>query len=301
VKRPEFFIVGAPKSGTTFMNDRLRDHPRIFMPWRKEPHFFGRDLRLRRERLTEKEYLALFRDAEPDQLVGEASVWYLASKTAAEEIKAFSPAARIIIMLRNPVDMIRSLHQQMIFSANEDIRDLRQAVEAEPDRRLGRRIPRSARSETATFYIEAATYSPQVERYFDVHGRDRVHLVLYDDLAAEPQGVYDRTLEFLGLEPGHRISPSRVNAARAPRSRRLQALLHSPRGVARAAGRKVLPYRQRIRLVTYLQRLNTRPAPAVPLDPETRGWLGGKLEEDVRRLGDLIDRDLSPWISSWRD
>src|SRR5438034_3527344 len=114
MKIPGFFIVGAPKCGTTAMNDYLAGHPDIFMA-KKEIHYFGSDLEIKQKKLSGEEYLDFFKEGEHKYIVGESSVWYLYSKNAAAEIKAFSPGAKIIIMLRNPVDMLPSLHSQHIF------------------------------------------------------------------------------------------------------------------------------------------------------------------------------------------
>src|ERR1051325_3379611 len=105
-RRPDFFIVGAPKCGTTAMNGYLRQHPQIFMPERKDITYFGTDLKFERSRISYDEYISLFQDANDALRIGESSVWYMYSKTAAEEIKSFSPSASIIVMLRNPVDML---------------------------------------------------------------------------------------------------------------------------------------------------------------------------------------------------
>src|SRR6476661_1903979 len=94
-RRPDFFIVGAPKCGTTAMNDYLRQHPQIFMPERKDISYFGMDLKFERPRISGEEYLSLFRGANGALRVGESSVWYLYSRTSAQEIKSFSPAASI--------------------------------------------------------------------------------------------------------------------------------------------------------------------------------------------------------------
>src|SRR5512141_2214266 len=97
-RQPDFFIVGAPKCGTTAMNGYLRQHPQIFMPERKDISYFGSDLKFGRSRITKEEYLSLFRNANGAFRIGESSVWYLYSKTAAEEIKSFAPSASIIVM-----------------------------------------------------------------------------------------------------------------------------------------------------------------------------------------------------------
>ena len=139
--KPNFFIVGAPKCGTSALYEYLGAHPEIFMSPYKEPHFFGSDLQ-QRWRPTKSQYFSCFAKARDEKRVGEASVHYLYSKCAAAEIKEFCPEARIIIMLRDPVEMLYSLHSQSIFSGNEVINDFEEALEAEADRKLGRRIPR---------------------------------------------------------------------------------------------------------------------------------------------------------------
>jgi hypothetical protein len=111
IKKPNFFLVGAPKSGTTAMVQYLATHPDIFMA-KKEMHFFGGDLRFRAPfyRHNLNEYLAEFQGCNGHCRVGEASVWYLLSSQAASEIYAFKPAANIIVMLREPVEMLYSLY-----------------------------------------------------------------------------------------------------------------------------------------------------------------------------------------------
>ena len=97
--RPDFFLVGAFKSGSTALYEQLRRHPQIFMPFHKEPLYFGDDLTRRYGRMSEDDYLRLFRDAKPNQRVGEASTWYLYSESAAREIREFSPDAQILVCL----------------------------------------------------------------------------------------------------------------------------------------------------------------------------------------------------------
>jgi len=122
IRKPDFFIVGAPKCGTTAMAYYLEQHPDIFMPAAKDSHFWGSDISLLHRinqppdlfRVDEKTYLSWFWGRE-EKRVGEASILYLYSKKAAIEINRFNPSADIIVMLRNPVDMIRSLHNHCVF------------------------------------------------------------------------------------------------------------------------------------------------------------------------------------------
>src|SRR6266545_5937438 len=161
MRRPDFFIVGAPKCGTTALNDYLKDHPEIFISARKELHFFGSDLVFRGpRRITEQEYLSFFAPARHEKRLGEASVWYLYSQQAAAEIKAFSPAARIIIMLRNPVDMMYSLHSQRLYNGRETISDFAKALATEEMHGRKEWDRKGALNAVGFSYREAATYTP---------------------------------------------------------------------------------------------------------------------------------------------
>ena len=113
VVKPNFFLVGAPRCGTTSMYAYLRSHPQIFMPeTAKEPHYFAPEESLwYGKRIDDLEtYLALFTGARDAVRIGEASTHYLASPSAANSIYAFNPQARILIMLRSPVDLLYSLY-----------------------------------------------------------------------------------------------------------------------------------------------------------------------------------------------
>ncbi len=121
---PNFFIVGAPKCGTTALYEYLRPHPSIFMPRHKEPHYFASDLGTYPFIKTLDDYRRLFDGAGPQHLrVGEASVYYLRSTTAIANIRAFNPDAKLIAMFRNPVEMVHSLHSQLLYVAEENESD----------------------------------------------------------------------------------------------------------------------------------------------------------------------------------
>jgi hypothetical protein len=290
--RPNFFIVGAPRCGTTAMYEYLRQHPDVFMPYRKEPVYFGSDLTRRQPPMTEAEYLALFRPGAGRHRLGEASVWYLYSQTAPAEIAAFSHDPRIIIMLRNPVDMMYSLHSQLFFSANEDLADFGDAIAAEADRREGRRLPPRARRPEGLQYRACGRYASHVRRYLDAFGRDAVHVIIYDDFSADAAASYRRTLEFLGVDASFRADLSIVNRSKAPRSRWLQQLTYAP-WFMRTTARLPKPVNHVIR--RSLKRMNFKEQPRMVLDPALRAALTLEMAPDVAELGELLGRDLSSW------
>jgi hypothetical protein len=292
--QPDFFIVGAPRCGTTALYEYLRQHPMVFMPEHKEPQYFGSDLAHLHAPLSRRDYLDLFRDARAGQRVGEASTWYLFSKNAAVEIAEFAPDAGIIVMLRHPVDVMYSLHGEVSFYGGETILDFEEALAAEPDRRAGLRLGPTRRPE-ALFYRAAVAFSEQIERYHAAFGRDRVKVILYDDFAADVPGVYADTLEFLGVATDFRPEFAVVNESKRPRSRALQALVvRPPRPVARlipTLRRMPLAHRLRERLLL----ANSRSAVRPPLDQDLRQRLVQELTPEIERLETVIGRDLSAW------
>ena len=295
MKRPDFFIVGAFKAGTTSLYEYLRQHPGVFMPFHKEPMYFGADLDARYRRMTEAEYLGLFADARADQRVGEASPWYLYSTSAAAEIQAFSPGAQAIVMLRNPVDVMYAQHSQLLFNQREDLADFADALAAEPDRRAGRRIPRGALRREALFYRHSVGFADQLQRYLNIFGPERVHVIVHEDLRDDPAAVVRDTFAFLGVDQDVAVNLAVQNANRRPRSGLLQRLIFQPPGPLRA----VVPALRRLPLVHRLRdalvTANSRPEARAPMDPDLRRRLTAELAPEVHRLGRLIGRDLSTW------
>lgn len=299
MKKPDFFIVGAPKCGTTSLSEYLKQHPQIFISEPKEPHFFGTDLeshwggRFERYRDVDK-YLSLFANVQDEIRVGEASPWYLYSKQAAGEIKQFNPASRIIIMLRNPVDMIYSLHGQQLYNGNEEIVDFESALDAENDRRNGLRIPRTAHNPAALFYTDTAKYSEQVQRYFDVFDGERVHVIIFDDFVSDTAVAYRETLRFLNVDTDHQPQFEVHNPSKKIRSVALKRFL-MVRHLYSHSIKWVVPSTLRRKMINSLERLNVKQAVRLPMRPELRSRLQKEFLADVDKLSTLLSRDLTYW------
>ena len=294
--RPNFFIAGSFKCGTTALFDYLRQHPAIFMPFHKEPLFFGDDLTRRYGRMSEAQYLALFREARHGQRIGEASSWYLYSESAAREIAGFAPDAQIIVMLRNPVDVMYAQHSQLIFNVEEDLTDFAAALEAEPDRRRGQRMPSGPLRPETLYYRHSVRYAEQLRRYHDVFGRDRVHVIVYEEFRDQTAAVYRRVLEFLGVDPSFEASFTIRNPNKRVRFPALQRLIYQPPGLLLRA----VPLLRRFPLVHRLRgaalRANSIPTHRPVMDPELRERLLQEMEPEITELGNLIGRDLSHWL-----
>ncbi len=294
---PSFFIVGAPKCGTTSLNDYLRQHPGIFIPERKELHHFGSDLRFfKSERPTRGEYLADFAPAQPGQIAGEASVWYLFSQLAAQEIHDFCPVAKIIIMLRSPADMLHSLHSQFLFESNENLADFAAALAAEEDRSQGRRLPPGSNYREGLLYRRVARFAEQVRRYLDVFPREQVYIIDFEDFSRDTPRVFAEVLRFIGVDPSFRCEFEIRNPNKQIHSRPLHNFLNNPGAFAILLSR-LIPQSLRRSLISRLKRANSPAAPRAPLSAELRAQLNREFAPEIERLGKLVGRDFSKWLA----
>lgn len=298
MNRPNFFIVGAPKCGTTALYEYLKPHPEIFLPEIKEPYYFGRDMTgtlFEVYRRSEADYLALFQEAAGEKRIGEASPSYLASKLAPGEIHAFDPTAKIIIMLRNPVEMLQSMYHHRRYMGDEPAASFEAALEAE--------LEGKPAVIDALPYLLLANFSAGVRRYFEIFGRENVLVIVFDDFKRDLPLVYRRVLEFLEVDPSFQPDFQVVNASKEVRSPLLQNLLERLRltpkhlrdsALFRAFSR-ALPPRLYQAFISAGTRLYTRPQSYQPMNPEFRKRLQAFFRPQLEELGQLLQRDLSAW------
>lgn len=297
--KPNFFIVGAPKCGTTALYRYLRLHPNIYMPAKKEPHFFARDLGSYPAIQTMEDYSALFMGAEPrHRRIGEASVYYLRSAVAVPNIIAFNPEARIIAMFRNPVDMVYSFHSQLLYWSEEVVTDFESAWRLQEPRSRGVDLPSKSRGAFLLQYAEMARFGTQAERLLSAAPAEQVKLILYDDFAASPRQVYHDVVEFLGLPPDDRTEFPRINDNKRARVEWLRNLIRKPPPVLREAYREVKSRVGRKRLDAIrqgvIERLTVKER-REPLSPAFRAELVEGFRDEVALLGRVMGRDLGHW------
>ncbi|HEX6617672.1 MAG TPA: sulfotransferase [Gemmatimonadales bacterium] len=296
---PNFFIVGAPKCGTTALYEYLRPHPHIFMPEIKEPHYFARDMGGYPRIKTPEEYAALFAPATDQHLaVGEASVYYLRSSVAISNIRAFNPDARILAMFRNPVDMVHALHSQLLYVSEENVNDFEAAWRLQEQRRRGLDLPPGIRSPLLVQYEEVGRLGTQLERLLASFPRSRAKLILYDDFAASPQRVYDDVLEFLELPPTGQTRFPRINENKRARLEWLGRFYRKPPSALRRAFRglkQALGADEVAAVKQWIVDLNTVRERRPTLSPQFRAELVETFRGEVQLLSRLLERDLSHW------
>lgn len=287
MKKPNFFIVGAPKCGTTSLYHYLRQHPQIFMPpdYMKEPCFFGSDTP-HPYKPNEKDYLSYFSTAEDALRIGEATVTYLVSQNAAKEIREFcDDDTKILIMLRNPVDVMHSLHAQYIYNGHEHILDFAEALDSEADE--------SRWGYAKATYREMVKFTEQVERYYNTLGRDNVKVIIFDDFIKDTPSVYKETLQFLGVNDNFQPDFKAYNPGKAVRSNFLRNIYQFEG--ARKIARLFLSHKWRALIMAKFRIWNTRFYKRGPLDPNIRKQLTLEMAPEVKKLSELLNRDLSAW------
>lgn len=289
VRMPNFFIIGAPKCGTTSLTEWLREHPAVFMPILKEPQFYNLDHDYVFPRLTANEYRGLFRNATDRQLaIGESSTWYLHSEVAVPAILRDNPEAKFIVCLRNPVEMVQSLHQHLVTDLEEPLGDFATAWRA----RFARARTKLPRTHPFLDYGEVCKLGRVVGRLLELVPRERVLIVLMDDLRRAPRAEYERILAFLGVPDDGRMEFPSANPARANRSPAFTRLL---RGIGTLKARARLPAFG-LGLLDWVRALNTVPASRQRLSPALERELQDHFREDVELLSRIIGRDLRYWL-----
>lgn len=295
---PDFFIVGAPKCGTTAMANYLGQHPEVGMCARKETHYFADDLRARLvvksgQRPPARDlYLSLFSGVQDRRRLGEASVWYLYSAAAPCAIKAFSPAADILVMLRNPLEMLPSLHSQFVYVGIEPEEDFERALALDEEReRSG-----APRGFPPRSYRSAVRYAEQVERYLETFGADHVHVITYEAFRDRTLDAYCGTCGFLGVDAAFTPEIAVVNPNKRVRSRAVRRLVRRPPEPLRRALHAATSERLRRQTGTAMKRWNTRFEERPPISTGVAHALEPLVTEEVEALRRLLALDVSGWL-----
>lgn len=289
--KPNFFILGAPKCGTTSMNEWLASHPAIFMA-RKEPHYFNTDHK-NRWATQLSDYQALFELASKQHLaIGEASVRYLYSKEAVANILAYNPEAKLVVMLRNPIDMAYSWHNQICFSGLETVRNFKTAWDLQAKRRLGQRIPHGCPEPKMLMYGEVCSLGRQVQNLYRQVDKEQVHLILFDDLKAIPQKTYQTLLKFLAVPDDGKQDFSVHNQAKTYYAPLLNGIIYWLGGLKGKMG-----LTKGLGCLVWLEKNTSKHRKRPPLSPQMRQTLIQYFTDDIKLLAQLTGRDLSHWIS----
>jgi hypothetical protein len=296
---PNFLMIGGAKAGTSSLYAYLRQHPDVFLSEVRECDFFvleggtprysgpGDHIALRRYVTTLDQYQALFEGASGRRAVGESSDLYLDGDGAAERIRRHLPEARLIVILRNPVERAYSQFKHLVRDGRETLPTFEQALAAEEQR--------AANGWHPIWHLAGrGFYAGQLQKYLDLFPREQLSIHLYDDFVADPPKVMRALFEFLGVDPAFPVDMSlKYNVSGTPRSQLLHSFLAQPLAV-KDVFKPLLPAPFRHRVRAKLMNRNIVPDRS-RMSKATRRALTARFREDVLRLEALIGRDLGPW------
>jgi hypothetical protein len=292
---PNFLIIGAAKAGTTSLHYYLSQHPQVYMSSVKEPRFFaleGEKLNFRnpdqdinRTSITRLEdYQKLFQNVTDEIAIGETSPLYLYSSKAVERIKHYVPQAKLIAVLRHPVDRAFSCYTHLIREGYEPL-SFAEGLQAEEER---------IQNNWAHLwhYRKAGYYYAQLKQYFDAFDSEQIRVYLYEDLNANSTEITQNICRFLGVDDTFEPDLTRMNVSGVPKSRLLYNLFK--RSPIKTALKPFFPTDLRKQIARKVKAWNLQDKPTLP--GEVRAQLVEAYRDDILKLEELIQRDLSHWL-----
>ncbi|MCC0175632.1 sulfotransferase [Waterburya agarophytonicola K14] len=298
--KPNLFIVGQPKSGTTALHQFLGQHPEIYMSSIKEPHFFCSDFHLESDLAygkkrffdfrSESAYLQLFAKAEDAKVAGESSTNYLYSQVAAEKIHNFNPDAKIIIILREPAKFLYSLHSHYVKFTEENEPDFLTALALEEDRIAETVSSPRVTTPSYLYYDRRVQYYQQVKRYCDRFKPEQMKVIVFEEFQSDNQSFYREILEFLGVDPNFIPEYETVNTNKEVKFKAINKLVNSP--LLKNISKNLLSqeFNEFIR-DNIVEKFLWHQAPKTSIPEAIKIDLMEKYQPQVARLSELVDID----------
>ncbi|MFM2311114.1 MAG: hypothetical protein RLZZ04_390 [Cyanobacteriota bacterium] len=303
--KPNLFIVGQPKSGTTALHQFLGQHPEIYMSSIKEPHFFCSDFHLESDRAygkqrffdfrSESAYLQLFNKAKNKgkkvKIAGESSTNYLYSQVAAEKIYNFNPDAKIIIVLREPAKFVYSLHSHYVKFTEENEPDFLTALALEPQRKLEEALSPRVISPSYLYYSQRVQYSQQVKRYCDRFKPEQIKVIIFEEFQSDNERIFCEVLEFLGVETNFTPEYAAVNVNKEVKFKAVNNLINNP--VAKSISKNLLSqeFNDFVR-DNIVEKLLWHQAPKAKMPEEIKLQLMDQYQPEVAKISELLKLDL---------
>lgn len=284
MKKPNVFILGAPKCGTTSLANWLAEHPQVYFSPIKEPNFFNYDYYGFRHPITLRQYEQLFAGAdEQHRAIFEATTRYLYSRTAVPAILAYADQPRFVAMLRNPVDMAPSLHEENLFGGYETEPDFERAWRLQRERLYGSSVPKRCRDPQLLQYGTLCKLGEQLERLYQLVPRERVHVIHLEQLSNSPRTEWMRLQAFLEIDDDGRTIFPVANKAKVRRFPWVMEGMRQINSVFKGLG---VPY-IRTGLTRFLHTHLVRSQPRCPLSEELRQELEEYFSDDQKLLETL--------------
>lgn len=293
--------MGAPKAGTSALYAYLSQHPQVYMSPVKEPHFFmienekvnfqgpGDQDRFSRSVHQLGDYKNLFAGVTDEIAIGEASTTYLGSEKASRRIKKYIPEAKLIAILRNPVDAAYASFLHLIRDGNESIADFAKALAAEPERTQNN-------WGLMWRYQQKGFYYQQLNPYFELFDRQQIKIFIYEEFERNPELVMKDMFAFVGVDPSFKVDmATKYNVSGMPKSQTLNKLLAQSNPLKESI-KLLVPPKMRSKIYSKVRVWNLSNFKKPKMSEETRRQLTDSYRDDILKLQSLIQQDLSAWL-----
>ncbi len=293
MKKPNFFIIGSPKCGTTSLSIWLREHPQIFFSTPKQPAYFNKDGITNINSL--EEYEKLFINANSSHIaVGEGTPHYIYSSVAIHSILEYNKHAKFIVCIRNPVEMAYSMHSELLYQGEETVSDFEKAWRLQLEREKGYKVPyKLKKNPLLVQYADLCKHSKWLEKVYTQIDQASVLVVLLDDIKNEPIKMYKTILEYLNVDYDGKTNFEKYNTSKITRSATYSKII----GLCVEIKKKLFG-NTKTGLGNILRKVNTYKAPRSKLTKEFHEELINYFRNDIKKLEDILDRDLSEWVNT---
>ena len=296
---PDFFIIGAPKAGTTSLASYLSEHSEICFSKIKEPFYFSSDYEglIELNNIKNKyQYDALFLDK--NKICGEGSTNYLASKVAVKSILEVNPDAKFIVMLRNPIDAAYAFHGELLHSLDEDCEDFSLAWDLQQERAKGYSIPKNCTAEQFLQYGEHFKYGEQIELLFSMVEKSNVLIIDFLDFVNNTRSIYKEVLDFLDINDDGRTEFTQQYASGKQRYSFVANLVLRPPSFAKPI---IVLLRDKYRkqdgvIKRKIQKLMRKEEKRASMDESLRKSMSKFYHDDMLKLESLTGLDVSRWL-----
>jgi hypothetical protein len=291
---PNTFIIGAPKCGTTSLARWLSGHPDVFMSNPKEPYYFCRPSLQIGGVHTREQYAAIFSRASDERIIAEATTATIYDEQALANVSDFAPDARIVVMVRNPLELAPSWHGENVRQLREDIADFAVAWAAMAERRAGRSVPKDCRDPMMLDYQRIASLGTQLERVYAMFPASQVYVGFLDDFVSDARFAWLRLLAFLNIADDGRTEFPTENIGYMPANLLAYRVI---RKLTRAA-KRALHVKAETGIVEKITWTLRQRVARSPITSGLSSEMHEVLDPEIARLERLTGRDLSHWRSA---
>lgn len=279
MKKPNLFLVGVPRAGTTSLYEYLKQHPEVFMSEIKGPNFFGEE---KNESFPEfhkngKKYLFLFKKVRNEKKIGDASHLF-SSKIAPKQIKKFNSKSKIIIILRNPIEVVMSYYNSEMISNKKNIINILKN-----------------KDKPAQIMLDNLKYTKNIKKYLDIFDWENTYIIIFEEFVKNPKKEFSKLCKFLGINQNFKQDFKIHNPSRKTKNKWIIKILDFLPTKLKLNVKNLLPKKFIRKLKVFFGKITTnKKVKKFNLKKEDKKLLNSMFEEEIKKTEELLGKKL-PW------